>query len=72
MDELAGKHGDYQVAKAEYASIKYVTKNGDYIALSIMWRHIWTDVITRLQPLTTEDPTQDPMLRWHLQRGVVT
>lgn len=35
LDCIGGKHGNYQVCKAEYAWIKYCTKDGNYISHNI-------------------------------------
>ena len=35
LDVIGGKHGNYQVAKTEFGSVKYVTKEGDYVTHNI-------------------------------------
>lgn len=35
FDFIGGKHGDYQVAKSVSGSIKYVTKDGNYVAKGV-------------------------------------
>lgn len=62
LDSLANSHGSYEAAKSLRASVKYVTKDGDFTSHGV-------DVSTYLQAAKTKQSTKATVMAKHLLEG---